>query len=71
MGKFIPIIEVAFGLVALVLTAMAFMYLSWSQGMSDARMQLASRQKTRRLFYWAGGFWALTVICLCLTMFVR
>ena len=64
----LPIVEVAFGLVALILTAMGFTSLSWAQGMSDAVMKEKSRVRARRLFYWCGLFWALTVgtLYLCL-----
>lgn len=68
MARFMPILEIVFGLIALVLTAMAFTYLSWAEGMSDARIQLQSRHKTRSLFYWAGGFWAATVLSLFLCL---
>jgi hypothetical protein len=57
------VLELAAGVAALVLTAMAFTHLSWSEGASSGAMQRASLVRSKRLFWWAGGFWALCLLC--------
>ena len=58
----LPLIEVISGLIALVLTAMAFTHLSWAEGASSPELRRESSTRTRSLFIWAGGFWAVTVL---------
>jgi len=53
-------LEIAAGLVALVITAMAFTNLMWSEGASSGQLKRESAQKTKRLFTWAVIFWVLT-----------
>ncbi len=45
-----PLIELVSGLVALVLTAMAFTYLSWGEGASSPELKRESAAKSTRLF---------------------
>ena len=67
----LPLIELLSGLVALVLTAMAFTHLAWAEGASSPELKRESATRTRRLFIWAGVFWALTVLCLYLSLVWR
>ncbi len=64
----LPVIEVIAGLIALVLTAMAFTNLSWAEGASSPELRRASSARTRRLFVWAGAFWAVTLLLAYLSM---
>lgn len=64
----LPLIELISGLIALVLTAMAFTNLSWAEGASSPELRRASSARTRSLFIWAGAFWALTVLFAYLSM---
>lgn len=66
-----PTFEIISGLIALILTAIAFTDLSWAQGASSQEMKLASQARCRRMFMWAGGFWALTVLFLFLGLIIR
>ena len=54
--------EMLSGVAALVVTAMAFTYLSWSEGASSGAMQRASAKRAKRLFIWAGVLWAACVV---------
>jgi hypothetical protein len=60
--------EVIAGLIALALTAMAFVNLSWAQGCSSPDLIRKSQASTRRLFIWAGVFWAITFLFAYLSM---
>lgn len=53
--------ELACGLVALILTALAFIEVSWGEGGSQDSMKRASRQRAGKLFAWGGMFWVLTL----------
>ena len=64
----LPLIEICAGLIALVLTAMAFVNLSWTQGCSSPDLIRKSQASTRRLFIWAGVFWAITFLFAYLSM---
>jgi hypothetical protein len=68
MTEILVILEIVAGLTALVLTAMGFTNLAWAQGASSPELQRASSAKTRRLLIWGGVFWAITVLCLYLTL---
>ena len=61
--KILLLIEVASGIAALVLTAMAFTHLSWAEGASAQGMQRQSMSRAKRLFVWAGALWAVCVFC--------
>ena len=67
MREMLPIFEIVAGIIALVISAMAFTNLAWAQGASSPELQRESSAKTRRLFYWAGVFWVITVVCLYLS----
>jgi fatty acid desaturase len=67
----LPILEVISGLIALGFTAMAFTNLAWAEGASSPELKRESATRTRRLFIWAGVFWALTVLCLYLSLVWR
>ena len=55
------------GIVALLLTAMAFTDLSWGEGASSEEMKRKAMARAKGLFIWAGGFWAVAVLCfLCM-----
>ena len=58
----LPLAEITAGLIALILTAMAFTNLMWSEGASSHELKQASARKTKSLFIWAGVFWALTAV---------
>ena len=64
----LPLIELLSGLVALVLTAMAFTHLAWAEGASSPELRRESSARTRSLFIWAGGFWAVTFLCAYLSV---
>jgi hypothetical protein len=65
--KYLLLAEWITGVIALLLTAMAFTDLSWGEGASSQEMKRAAMAKCKRLFMWAGGFWAITILCfLCL-----
>ena len=64
----LPLLEMVSGLIALVLTTMAFTHLSWAEGASSPELRRESSTRTRSLFIWAGGFWALTFLCYYLCM---
>ena len=51
------------GLIALLLTAMAFTDLAWGDGASSEEMKRKALAKSKRLFVWAGGFWLAAVGC--------
>ena len=51
------------GLIALILTAMAFTDLAWGDGASSQEMQRKALAKAKRLGIAAGIFWAITVMC--------
>ncbi len=55
------IIEVVSGIAALLVTAMAFTHLVWSEGASAQTMQRESLARTKRLFLLAGLLWAICV----------
>jgi hypothetical protein len=52
------IVEVVAGVLALMLTAAAFIEMSWSEGASQLPMKQAAAARSRRLFIIAGVFWA-------------
>ena len=56
----LAILEIAAGLVALIITAMAFTTLMWSEGASSGQMKKDSARKMKVLFGWAIAFWLLT-----------
>ena len=51
------------GIVALLLTALAFTELSWGEGASAQTMKRDSMARAKRLFIWAAAFWAIAVLC--------
>jgi len=51
------------GIIALLLTAMAFTELSWGEGGSSQDMRWKAMARAKRLFIWAGVFWAIAVLC--------
>lgn len=64
----LPAVEMGSGLIALILTAMAFTHLSWAEGASEPTLRAKSRLVARRLFLWAGAFWAVCFACAYLCM---
>jgi hypothetical protein len=61
------IIEVTSGIVALILTAMAFTNLSAGEGLPSQAMARESMKRAKRLFWVAGGLWAVCFVCyLCM-----
>lgn len=55
------IIEVVSGIAALLLTAMAFTHLVWSEGAAAQTMQRQSWARAKRLFWLAGILWTICV----------
>lgn len=55
------IIEVVSGIAALLLTAMAFTHLVWSEGAAVQTMQRQAWARAKRLFLVAGVLWAVCV----------
>jgi hypothetical protein len=59
--------EIISGIAALVLTAMAFTNLSAAEGLPSQAMQRQSMTSAKRLFWVAGGLWAVCFGCyLCM-----
>ncbi len=54
-------IEVVSGIAALLLTAMAFTHLVWSEGAAVQTMQRQAWARAKRLFWLAGVLWAVCV----------
>ena len=63
MAKILLYGEWTAGIIALVLTAMAFTEMSWGEGGSSQDMSRKAMARAKRLFIWAGGFWAVTILC--------
>jgi hypothetical protein len=56
------LVEIGSGLVALILTAMAFTSLSSAEGLPSQAMQRECMTRAKRLFWVAGGFWAVCFV---------
>lgn len=57
------VVEVVAGVLALLLTAAAFIELSWAEGASQLPMKQAAAVRSRRLFFLAGVLWAVALAC--------
>lgn len=57
------IIEVVAGVLALMLTAAAFIELSWAEGASQLPMKQAASARSRTLFILAAILWAVALAC--------
>jgi uncharacterized membrane protein len=66
--KWLPIVEIVAGIIALLYAGAAFINLTWSEGASSQKMQKESARKTRRLFAIAGVFALICVVCAYLSM---
>ena len=56
------LVEVVTGLIALVLAAMGFTNMAWSEGASSQALKRESAAKTKRLLIWAAVFAAITFL---------
>jgi hypothetical protein len=57
------IAEIIVGLMALIVTAMAFTHMSWGEGAASGALKKESMRTAKRLFWVAGLLWALCVGC--------
>ena len=63
------VVEVVSGVIGLLLLAMAFTEVAWGQGASQHEMKLKSRERSKRLFVWAGVFWLIAACCMVVVVF--
>ncbi|NLO73004.1 MAG: hypothetical protein GX100_02695 [candidate division WS1 bacterium] len=64
------IVEIASGLAALLVTAVAFTNLAWSEGAPSHAMKQQSLARARRLFILAGVLWAVAFLSYLLMRWV-
>ncbi len=71
IANYLLITEWVSGIVALLTTAIAFTELSLGEGASSGAMQKQALKRAKRRFIWAGGFWALTILCFLFLKYTR
>jgi hypothetical protein len=56
------VIEMVSGIIALLVTPVAFTSLSWGEGASSGAMKRESLARAKRLFWVAGALWAICIL---------